>query len=381
MDTIVEANPFTPIFGRVPPFMAGRGRLLEDFDRAFSSPGADPNLSSIFVGARGTGKTALLTYLANSAESKGWVAANISAKPGMLREIYEQIVANGAHLADVTPHRKLKSLSVGQWLGAEWENVDASEDSWRLQMTKLLDKLADQDTGLLITVDEVNPSIDEMVELASIYQHFVREERKVALLLAGLPSKVSSLVSSDSVSFLRRSRIHKLGRVSNVEIEVALRTTLSEGKRALEDDALDVALEAIGGFPYLLQLVGFYLWGGSEPGKPIDKQSGEVAAKRAQADFAHGVLDATYRELSDGDIAFLAAMLEDDGLSSMRDITNRTGKSPSSTRVYKGRLLEQGIIEEERRGEVRFELPAFREYLQRRLTERWGSRFPKTASK
>lgn len=178
MDTIVEANPFTPIFGRVPPFMAGRERLLKDFDHAFSSPGADPNLSSIFAGARGTGKTALLTYLANSAESKDWVTANVSTKPGMLREIHEQIVANSAHLADVTPHRKLKSLSVDQWLGVEWENVDASEDSWRLQMSKLLDKLADQDTGLLITVDEVNPNIDEMVELASIYQHFVREERR-----------------------------------------------------------------------------------------------------------------------------------------------------------------------------------------------------------
>lgn len=92
-----------------------------------------------------------------------------------------------------------------------------------------------------------------------------------------------------------------------------------------------------------------------------------MATERARTDFAHGVLDATYRELSDGDIAFLAAMLEDDGLSSMKDITRRTDKSPSSTRVYKGRLLEQGIIEEERRGEVRFELPAFREYLREKL--------------
>lgn len=369
MGNSVTANPFTPLFGRIPPFMAGRERLLESFEQAFSASGADPNLSSIFVGARGTGKTALLAYLAKAAESKGWVTANVSAKPGMLREIREQIAANSAHLTDAAPHRKLKSLSIGQWVGAEWENVDDSQDSWRLQVSRLLDSLAEEGVGLLITVDEVDPSIDEMIELASVYQHFVREERKVALLLAGLPSKVSSLVSSDSVSFLRRSRIHKLGCVSDTEIELALQTTLSEGGRTLNGEALQTALEAIGGFPYLLQLVGFYLWNASDPDSSIDGGTAKVAAAQARADFAHGVLDSTYRELSDGDIAFLAAMLEDGGPSSVGDITARTGKSPSSTRVYKKRLLEQGVIEEERRGEVRFSLPAFREFLQEKLAE------------
>ena len=364
MEQTADTNPFTPIFGHIPPFMAGREHLLEDFEKALGGPITNPNLSSIFVGARGTGKTALLTYLSRSAEAAGWVTANVSAKPGMLSEILEQASVNGAHLLEASPSRKLKSLSIGQLIGAEWENASEDQGSWRLRMSKLLDNLADSGAGLLITIDEVNPNIEEMVELASTYQHFVREERRVALLLAGLPSKVSSLVSSDSVSFLRRSRIHRLGRISRTETKVALQTTLSESGRILEGPALEVALETTDGFPYLLQLVGFYLWEGSEAGKHISENSSQQAADRAKADFTHSVLEATYRELSDGDLAFLAAMLEDEGPTSLKAITERIGKSPSSTRVYKGRMLEQGIIEEERRGEVRFALPLFKEYLQ-----------------
>lgn len=190
-----------------------------------------------------------------------------------------------------------------------------------------------------------------------------KSQKQRTNLLAGLPSKISSLVSSDSVSFLRRSRAHRLTRISRTETKIALQTTLSEGGRTLEGPALDAALETIDGFPYLLQLVGFYLWESSEPGGRIAETESKQAAARARADFVHSVLDATYRELSDGDLVFLSAMLEDEGATSLKAITERTGKSPSSTRVYKGRMLEQGIIEEERRGEVRFELPLFKEYL------------------
>lgn len=131
----------------------------------------------------------------------------------------------------------------------------------------------------------------------------------------------------------------------------------------VRQNALEETIEAIDGFPYLLQLVGFYLWEVSAPNTPIDHNAAMVAIKRAQTDYIHGVLDSTYRELSAGDLAFLVAMLEDEGPSTLKDIAERTGKSPSSARVYKRRLLEAGVIEEEHRSEVRFELPMLKEYL------------------
>ena len=49
-----------------------------------------------------------------------------------------------------------------------------------------------QGVGLLVTVDEVRVELDEMVRIASTYKHFVGGNRKVALLMVGLPGKVSS---------------------------------------------------------------------------------------------------------------------------------------------------------------------------------------------
>ena len=54
-------SPFTPGFGSVPPHLAGREGLLEDMRRAFERGKGDPNLSTIIIGPRGTGKTALLS--------------------------------------------------------------------------------------------------------------------------------------------------------------------------------------------------------------------------------------------------------------------------------------------------------------------------------
>ena len=58
-----QTNPFTPIFGKVPAVMAGLEGIIGDMIDAFESNGSSPDLCSIFTGARGTGKTALLTYL------------------------------------------------------------------------------------------------------------------------------------------------------------------------------------------------------------------------------------------------------------------------------------------------------------------------------
>ena len=67
-------NPFTPSFGEVPAHLAGRQQIIRDLDRAFLSQRRRPELTSIFSGARGTGKTALMSSLATRAESHGWIA-------------------------------------------------------------------------------------------------------------------------------------------------------------------------------------------------------------------------------------------------------------------------------------------------------------------
>ena len=76
------------------------------------------------------------------------------------------------------------------------------------------------------------------------------------------------------------------------------------------------------------------------------------------------MLDATYQELSEGDLRFLTAMLEDEGASRVSDIAHRLGVTSGYAAQYKRRLLEQGVIGERGRGIIDFDIPFFREYLE-----------------
>lgn len=359
-------NPFTPTFGQIPPFMAGRDDVIRELLRSFDHGVGDPNLASIFVGARGTGKTALLTFLSEAAASRGWISASVSAVPGMLDDIEQRALAAAAHLTGPRETARLTGITLGQVIGLEWEQEDARPANWRTRMTALLDSLAASDTGLLIVVDEVKVDLDEMVQLATVYQHFVREGRKVALLMAGLPSKVSALLRDDTVSFLRRANYRSLGRIDDREILDALRKSVETAGRSIDDDALNRAVAAIDGFPYMMQLVGYRMWEESPHASAISLADVERGAVLAAADIEHKILETTYRELSKGDLRFLQTMLEDNGPSDVADIKERLGKKSNYVSQYKRRLMAQGVLEDCGHGMLRIELPLFKDYLRRR---------------
>ena len=100
-------NPFTPSFGKVPPHLAGRDDVLEDMRNAFENGPGDPNLSTLLIGARGSGKTALLSCIAEDALSLGWISANVSA--GMIVIAGRPI--SGSHSSVKSTHFSMKSAA------------------------------------------------------------------------------------------------------------------------------------------------------------------------------------------------------------------------------------------------------------------------------
>lgn len=127
-------------------------------------------------------------------------------------------------------------------------------------MTRLLDQLEEHRCGLLISVDEVKADLDEIVTLAAVYQLFVSENRRVSLVMAGLPYHVHRLVTHKTVSFLRRSWQYELGPVPDADVSFALRSTFAESGKTIDEEALELCVDAIKGFPYMIQLVGYRVW-------------------------------------------------------------------------------------------------------------------------
>lgn len=365
----METNPFTPTFGIVPPYLAGRKQLLADMSKAFASGLGNPNLSTILIGARGTGKTALLSCIESEAQEQGWISVNVSASDGMLEDVIQQAGAAAAHLVEPAPKTRITALNIGQILGIEWAFNPETQANWRSRMNALFEELAQHETGLLITVDEVDARIDEMVQLAATYQLFIREGKQVALVMAGLPAKVTDLVNDSRVTFLRRARQQHLGRINDIEVERALRKTISSSGKDISEEALQAATEATNGFAYMLQLVGYCMWEEAEEASIIDIDHAKRGIRQAHREFERGVLQATYLELSAGDRSFLFAMLDDSHGSILTDVAARMGKSASYASNYKRRLTELGIIGDRGGKTFDFDIPFMREYLQARRSE------------
>ena len=359
--TPIAENPFTPTFGEVPAHMAGRTLLVNDLRRAFSSSKRHPNLTTIVTGARGTGKTALLSLAADEAEQRGWIAAKTVAIPGMLDDILITARRRASHLVSPEGGARISGIELGQLVGVDWER-EKGLTNWRNEMTDLLDCLDETGAGLLIVVDEVQPKLSEMVELAAVYQLFVMEGRKVALLMAGLPHNMLALEADKTVSFLRRAQRCQLGRVADGDVSQAMGRTIQEAGRTIEPGALEKAVRAADGFPFMMQLVGFRLWDQSPEAPEISQGDVEAGIALANEEFLDRIVRTTYEGLSNGDRAFLEAMTADDGPSSMRDIAKRLGKTPSYATQYKRRLLGQGVIEEGADGRVRFQLPLMSDF-------------------
>lgn len=360
-------NPFTPSFGERPAYLAGRQHIVDDFVHAFQSARRRPALTSLLLGARGTGKTTILALAADKAQENGWVAVRTTAVPGMLEDLEIQTRKRASHLVDSGLSARIASVGIPQVIELQVASRTDEPSNWRSRMEDLLDQLEGNGSGLLIEVDEVHAAIPELRELVAVYQNFVSDGRRVGLLMAGLPSHVASITEDRVVSFLRRAKAYHLSRIDDPDIKEAIVKTIGYGGRSVDPEGLDIAAQAINGFPFMLQLVGFEAWEASPLSPIVSRADIELGVRRGREEIESRIFDPTYRELSDGDLRFLAAMLQDEGDTRVADLVQRLQRSSSQVAQYRRRLINAGIIGERGRGLVGFDLPYFRDYLVDRL--------------
>ena len=360
-------NPFTPTFGSIPLQLAGRDRIISDILNGLDNGPGDPNRATIFVGARGTGKTVLLAKIAEEAAANGWVCVNVNADADILDEILIQIKDNAKEFLSPESLSYLTSISIAGVGISRSVGPSQRKTTWRSEMTSIIKELNAEGIGLLITVDEVNVRTDEMRTVIITFQHFVRERRDVALIMAGLPQKVSLLLRNDSISFLRRAFQHHLAPIEETEVRFSMKRTIELAGRKIEKEALDLAVQNTKGFPFMIQLIGYHMWRQHPERESISYADAEEGILLAQKDLERMIFDITYSELSEKDIAFLTAMLEDAEYSTIAHIVSRMGVSSKYAGIYRKRLIDQGIIGSRGYGKVAFELPMFREYLASRI--------------
>jgi DNA-binding MarR family transcriptional regulator len=205
----------------------------------------------------------------------------------------------------------------------------------------------------------------------------ISQDDNVMLLLAGLPHDVDELVKDSRVSFLRRARRYALGAIHIDEVAGLYKETLlyadegadAEDERNSVERALTRAAEATAGYPYMIQLIGYYL---SKEEKTIDDIATDKAIFLAKTELYKNVHDPLVWGLSSKDRMFLWAMAQDEGHSEFGEIARRMDVSAGYASKYRERLINAGVIFRSAYGELAFTLPFMKEYVEKEYIERLG---------
>ena len=167
----------------------------------------------------------------------------------------------------------------------------------------------------MITLDELlSGDLDEIRQFGSVLQHVCRREgRPIAFVGAALPQFEDELESDDATTFLQRCSRYDLERLSPDATRLAISKPIEDRGAGIDPDALEEAVDATSGYPFMVQLVGFHSWAASTDAVPRIGFD-EVATGISQAGRRIGrlVLAPTWKGLSEMDRRFLLAMAQDD---------------------------------------------------------------------
>ena len=187
--------------------------------------------------------------------------------------------------------------------------------------------------------------------------------------MAGLPHAVSGVLNDQVLTFLNRASRVELGLISTNLIRAYYERAFKGLGIKISDEFLDRAALATRGFPYLMQLIGYYVIQYTPDGGAVDSAIMEKAEKSAMGDMENNVFKPILSPLSDNDKIFLKAMARLGETVSTAKLQSALGKKGPALQPYRKRLLEAGVIEAPRRGELVFAVPYLAEYLLNEMKE------------
>ena len=371
-------NPFKPTAGKMPPILIGRQSIIDDFKEGLENGAGAPGRLMLITGQRGYGKTVMLTELGRVAKDAGWEVISETASEGMCDRLASALVRPGMKLRGVNVQ---PSIGVSGILNASLGGASFSVDQVALTLREVVNqRLAKmpRGKGIVFTIDEAQAaSMADMVALATTIQHVIRDEdmrdvsdsdkHGVAFVFAALPSLMDELLHERVLTFLRRSVQHDLGLVAYPDVRSAYIEVVREGGLAIDSEVAELAAEASDGYPYMIQLVGYYMWRAAEVrgSKEIEEADVIQGKKDALVLFDDAVCAPLFDGLTAAQKLFVKAVAKEAPQpTKVSEIANRAHRSASWVSKYRASLIKERVVESAGYGLVRLSASHLAEYVQ-----------------
>ena len=224
----------------------------------------------------------------------------------------------------------------------------------QVALTKMLESLGRQGKRILVCIDEVIIT-EHMIEFASIFQIFIRQNLPVYLLMTGLYENINNLRNEKNLTFLYRAP-----RIELKPLNVGIISENYKRNFNLNDENALLMARLTKGYSFAFQVMGYFTW----------RYDGdyEKALPEVKAYLDDYVYDKIWSELSGKDrrLCYGVAKAKTGKAKEIKEIVSLADNVYSP---YRDRLLKRGVLTSTEHGYVAFTLPFFDEYVIRNYVE------------
>ena len=404
MDGLAEfTNPFRPGAGHLPPYLAGRDRDIEQFEKLLEQD--DVILKNpLLTGLRGVGKTVLMETFRSRAHQEKWVwvgtdlaeSSSLTEERLATRLLTDLAVVTSSWTVAVEERppgagflAEFEEREIRATFDVLWKMFSATPGLMQDKLKRIL-TLAGQWArkqrfrGIVFGYDEAQTLSDQeqkeefpLALLLDVFQSVQRAGISVMLLLTGLPTLPLKLVESRTFSE-RMFRTISLTRLSeNASREAIVRPIAKLPRRPVRftDDLVKAIVQRSAGYPYFIQFIcreafDIYLRH-YVSGRPshVMVDLGDIIRKLDDNFFAGRWARVTDRQR---DLLVVIARLEHHAKEfSVQDIVQKSqteGSRPfggSHVNQMLASLVSAGLIYKNRHGRYSFAVPLFGEFVRR----------------
>ncbi|MDR3190622.1 MAG: ATP-binding protein [Lactobacillaceae bacterium] len=344
-------NPFTPTFGIKPEEFASRQGVMNLIREGVEYQ--DYEARKILIsGVRGSGKTVILKDVEKVFNEDVVVFATAGGSD-LLNQIKDeltskyQITFNFSLLGNSASVQKQTPTSTSGLLKAFASKVTATFPK----------------RNFILTIDEVSHDDDEVVKLVQAVQSVVSDYPQIMLIMAGLPENVDGLVNGKHTSFLRRSKIRRLGALNPDNFAKTYVKLFAETNIAISSANASLLANYSYGYPYAIQWLGSEVWKRAKVSGRVTQNMVEGANFDLKAVMYEIIKDSVFRN-SELDTHFLSIMAQSPEYPiDVGYIVEQLDRKAQQIQTYKQRLLNKGLIRNAGHGRLAFMMPYMKEYL------------------